>query len=284
MAVFTNQATLSYNGVVRSSNITTGEILEALSVTKTALGDSYAPFDKVTYVVSIVNNGTSAYNGLTVTDDLGGYAFGTSTVYPLAYIEGSARLFVNGTPAADPAVTAGPPLTATGLNVPPNSNALLIYEAEVTDFAPLIAGSTIENTVIVSGDGLITPITASETVSIADEPNLTITKSLSPAVVTDNGRLTYTFVIQNIGNEEAVATDNVTVTDIFDPILSDITVTLNGAVLTEGVDYTYDEATGSFATVPGRITVPAAAFSQDIATGAWITDPGNAVLTVTGTI
>ena len=72
MAVFTNQATLSYNGVVRSSNITTGEILEALSVTKTALGNSYAPFDKVTYVVSIVNNGTAAYNSLTVTDDLGG--------------------------------------------------------------------------------------------------------------------------------------------------------------------------------------------------------------------
>ena len=284
MAVFTNQATLSYNGIVRNSNITTGEIIEALTVTKTALGLSYAPYDKVTYVVSIVNNGTSAYSGVTLTDDLGGYTFGTTTIYPLSYVDGSARLFINGASAPAPVITAGPPMTASGITIPANSNALLIYETDVTDFAPLISGSTIENTVTVSGGSLINPITASETVSVIDSPNLSITKSLSPAVVTDNGNLTYTFVIQNIGNEEAAATDNVTVTDTFDPILSNITVTLNGAVLTAGVDYTYDEATGSFATIPGRITLPAAAFSQDITTGAWITDPGTAVLTVTGTV
>ena len=37
MAVFTNQATLTYNGNVINSNITTGEILEVLSATKTAV-------------------------------------------------------------------------------------------------------------------------------------------------------------------------------------------------------------------------------------------------------
>ena len=43
MAIFTNQATLSYNNTVTTSNITTGELLEVLSVTKTALSGTYTP-------------------------------------------------------------------------------------------------------------------------------------------------------------------------------------------------------------------------------------------------
>ena len=73
-------------------------------------------------------------------------------------------------------------------------------------------------------------------------------------------------------------------TDTFDPALSGITVTLDGAPLAETTGYTYDEATGEFATVAGAVTVPAATFTQDETTGAWTLTPGTAVLTVTGTI
>ena len=41
MAAFYNQATLSYNGSVAVSNITTGEIIETLSATKEAVTDTY---------------------------------------------------------------------------------------------------------------------------------------------------------------------------------------------------------------------------------------------------
>ena len=41
MATFFNQATLSYSGGVVNSNITSGEIVEVLSVTKTAVGGEY---------------------------------------------------------------------------------------------------------------------------------------------------------------------------------------------------------------------------------------------------
>lgn len=34
MATFTNQAQLSYNGIITNSNIATGQIIEVLSVTK----------------------------------------------------------------------------------------------------------------------------------------------------------------------------------------------------------------------------------------------------------
>ena len=115
-------------------------------------------------------------------------------------------------------------------------------------------------------------------------PDLAITKTITPAQVADNGQVTYTFLIQNSGNEALVATDDAVVTDLFDPILTNLTVTLNGAPLADGTGYTYDETTGQFATVSGVITVPAATFTQDPTTGEYTRTPGLATLTVTGTI
>ena len=69
MAAFYNQATLSYNGNTTTSNITTGEILEVLSATKTALRDTYNANERVTYIISILNSGNTAFTGLTVTDN-----------------------------------------------------------------------------------------------------------------------------------------------------------------------------------------------------------------------
>ena len=283
MAIFTNQATLSYNNTVITSNITTGELLEVLSVTKTALSDTYIGGDTAVYVVSLANSGPTALTGLTVADDLGGYDFDGDTVTPLDYVDGSLRYFVDGAVQPTPTVTAGPPLTVTGLSVPAGGNALLVYEARLNQFAPAGVGDTIINTVTVSGGGLANPVSDTATITASAEPYLTISKALCPATVTENGRLTYTFVIQNAGNTDAVATDNATITDTFDPILTDLVVTYNGAVWTEGVDYTYDETTGAFATIPGRITVPAATFTQTPG-GAWTVDPGTATLTVSGTV
>ena len=96
MATFTNQATLSYNGVATNSNVVVGEILEVLTVTKNALVDSYAANGDVTYVISIVNSGAAAFSNLTVTDDLGAYADGNLTQVPLTYIDGSLKYYVNG--------------------------------------------------------------------------------------------------------------------------------------------------------------------------------------------
>ena len=140
------------------------------------------------------------------------------------------------------------------------------------------------NTVEISGAGLTTPIEVTNTVTVTEEARLSITKSLCPETVAENGQLTYTFTIQNIGNIAAVATDNVTITDVFNPILDNITVTLNGTVLTTPAQYAYDETTGVFQTVAGVVTVPAATFTQDAITGQWNIVPGVAILSVTGTV
>ena len=283
MAIFFNQATLSYNGNTITSNVTTGEIVEVLSAEKTAILPTYEQGGDITYVISIVNAGATPYVGLTVTDDLGEYDFGTGTIVPLTYKTGSVRYFINGTLQPAPTVTDENPFTVTGINVPANSNALIIYEADVNGFAPLESGSIITNVAVISGAGLTNDITVTETVSVIDSPLLSITKSLSPTVVNENGQITYTLTIINNGNTPIVATDDVVITDIFDPALSGISVTLNGITLGVG-DYSYNETTGEFATTAGIVTVPAATYTQDPTTGEIITTPGTAVITITGTI
>ena len=284
MAIFSNQATLTYGGNTTNSNIAYGEILDVITATKTAIEGTYSPGDLVTYVVTLRNTGSTALTDLTVTDDLGGYDFNGTIVYPLTYEDGSVARFVNGVPQTAPAVTAGPPLVISGINIPAGGDVVLVYQARVNGFANPAASSTIVNTVTVTGDGISTPITASETVTAATAAALTISKSITPAQVVDNDRVTYTFVIQNTGNEPVVATDDAAITDLFDPILTDLIVTFNGTAWTEGVQYTYNETTGLFATVPSQITVPAATYTQDPVTGAYTMNPGIATLVVTGTI
>ena len=284
MAIFSNRATLTYNGISTDSNVVTGEIVGVLSAAKAAAGDSYTQDGYVTYAVSIVNSGTVPYANLTVTDDLGAYPFGAATLVPLEYAEGSALLFVNGEEVTAPAVTAGPPLAFSGISVPAGGNAVLIYRARVNGFAPLAQGGTVTNTATVSGAGLITPITASETVTAAEGASLGITKALSPVTVSENGEITYTFVISNYGNAAVTSADNAAVLDTFDPRLENITVTYNGTAWTAGTEYTYDEASGVFTTAAGQITLPAATYTQDPVTGAWSITPAEVTLTVTGTV
>ena len=284
MAIFSNQATLTYNGNSTNSNIAYGEILDVLVATKTAIEGTYTPGDLVTYVVTLRNTGNAALTGLIVTDDLGGYPFGGTTIYPLTYEAGSIAMFTNGVPQASPAVTAGPPLAITGITVPAGGDVVLVYQARANEYANPTAEGTIVNTVTVTGDGLSAPITATATVTAEAAPDLCISKSITPAQVVDNDRVTYTFVIQNSGNQAVVATDNAAITDTFDPILTALAVTFNGTPWTEGVQYTYSEVTGLFTTNPGQITVPAATYTQDPVTGAYTVTPGISTLIVTGTI
>lgn len=278
MATFYNQATLSYGDNVTNSNITTGEIITGLTLTKTAASANYGEGDGITYVITLVNATGTDRTGVTVSDNLGVYTLGATALVPLSYVDGSVLYYQNGVLQTAPTVTVGTDLVISGITVPAGGNATIVYEATANGFAPLAAGSNITNTVT-SGE-----LTDTATVAVREEAKLNIAKAICPAIVSDNGELTYTFVIQNSGNLAAVADDNVTVTDTFNPILSNISVTLNGAALAEGTGYTYDETTGEFSTVPGAITVPGATYVQDPTTGVITTTPGVAVLTVTGTV
>ena len=281
MATFFNQATLRYGGNVVNSNVVTGEVVEVLSAAKYAVNTEYRRGGLITYIVSIFNAGPSAYEGLQLVDDLGAYTpEGAAEAVPLTYADGTARLFVNGTLQAAPTVASENPLTVTGVTVPAGSNVQLIYQAQANDYAPVGVGDGIENTVTVSGGNFGGTLTASSFVPAGEEALVTVTKGVSPQSVTENGTLTYTFLMENRGN--TATGDDTVLTDVFDPPLSDLTVTYNGTVWTEGVEYSYSG--GTFSTAPGAIEVPAAAVTRDPSTGISAVLPGTASLTVSGTV
>ncbi len=284
MATFYNQATLSYNGNTTTSNITTGELVEVLSAKKHAVLPDYVAGDAVTYIITIVNSGNVPFTNLTVNDNLGAYTDTGRTLTPLTYVDGSIKYYINGTLQAAPAVTKENGLTVTGISVPANGNAAIVYQTAVNQFAPLASGSSITNTATISGPEVTNNLIATEQINAADMAMLTISKSVSPTTVSENGQLTYTFVIQNNGNTPATAADNVVVTDTFNPVLDPITVNFNGTIWTSPTNYTYNTTTGEFASVAGQITVPAATYTRDATTGSLVINPGVSVLTISGTV
>lgn len=282
MATFFNQATLSYRRGVVNSNITQGELLAVLSVTKTAIVGEYSRNSHITYAVNIINSGNTSFTGISVKDTLGSYSVNGDMVKPLDYIQGSIKYFINGVLQTAPTVSVGSCLVFSCINIPANAVATLIYTVQVNRFAPLSEGALIENTVIV-GCGT-NSVVATETVNASENPELLIVKSLNPTTVTQSDRVTYTVTIQNIGNTPATIEDNVVITDLFNPILSDVIVTYNGEQWSEPSNYTYNKTTGLFQSASGQITVPAATYSVNDENGEWIVNPGIAILTITGTV
>ena len=285
MATFYNQATLSFGGSVVNSNTTEAELLSGLEIIKTAITGSYDSGSSVVYSITLSNMGSTPYAALTVTDDLGAYTLsGGGTAVPLSYVDGSILYYLNGVLQPAPTVTATGNLEITGITVPAGSTATFIYEARANEFAPIAAGSVITNTATTNGGVGIGQISDTATITVREAPELTIAKAVCPAVLSDNDQLTYTIIVQNLGNTPILATDGVVISDTFNPILSNISVTLDGVALDEGTGYTYDTATGAFATADGVVTVPAASYTQDPTTGSIATTPGVTVLTVTGTV
>lgn len=284
MATFTNRAALSYNGNVFNSNVVTGELVEVLSAIKTSTPDAYTQGEAMTYVINLFNSGTDAFNGLTVTDNLGATPFGTGTVVPLEYVPDTVRYYVDGNLQANPTVTSTNPLTVTGLSLPAGSNGAVVFQATPNAFASPAPDGSITNTATVTGAGLTAPVTAQNTVAAAAAPNLAIEKSVSPTTVAENGTLTYTFLIRNYGSTPITLDGNAIVTDTFDPILDPINVSFNGNAWAQNTNYTYDPATGAFATLPNQIEVPAATYTQDPTTGQYVIEPGTSTLVVSGTV
>ena len=281
MAIITNQANLTYTyGTTTASvasNVATAEMSAALSASKRVLDESYRLGSDLTYILSFENVGSSAITNLSVLDDLGAYTpeGATAPVQPLTYT-GPAALYIDGVFSAEltPAVQDGGVLF-TIPEIPAGSNAMLVYQTTVNGFAPLTPGSEIENTASV---GTTDPQTVSATVPAASYADVSITKEMAPDPVSTGDTMTVTFTIENRGNADAT---DLQLTDDFPLALSDVSVTVNGAPMT---DFTFENST---LTVPSgtqtTLSVPAAAFTQD-ETGAVTVVPGKLTVVLTGMV
>ena len=97
MATFYNQATLTYRGGTVNSNIVSATLTEAITVSKTATTDNYRIGERLTYTVGIVNGSDMPVTSTSVTDDLGGYAFGVwhgTMLYLIGAFAGSLIVFL----------------------------------------------------------------------------------------------------------------------------------------------------------------------------------------------
>ncbi|MBQ1389369.1 MAG: hypothetical protein IIY78_07050 [Clostridia bacterium] len=281
MAQFTNRAQLTYNNIVTMSNLAVGEIQDVLSINKTAVRETYTAQDRITFAINIINSGNTDLSGLTLTDDLGLYNAGTLTLQPLSYIDGTLKYFRNNVLQPSPTVTLTKNgISVTNFTVPAGGTATFLYESATNEFSPLQQGGMITNTAELTSS--FTSVSASATISASREPELSIMKSISPVPVVENGTVTYTFIIQNTGNTPADI--GAVITDVFDPILSNISVTFNDVQWTAGIDYTYDTTTGLFTSAPNKVTVAAAEYVQDPVTGSIEVIPGTSTLIISGII
>ena len=285
MANFYNQANLSFGGRITSSNITEGDVVTRVTLTKTAVTTDYGVGDSIVYAINLVNADDTAKNGIILTDNLGAFnPTGNLEVIPLDYVDGSILYYQNGVIQPAPNVEAGSPLVISGITIPASGNVTILYEARANEFAPRGVNASIINAVTAEGAGLCDELSDTAEVPTRNEPMLTIAKAVSPDTLTCGDEVTYTFIIQNQGNVAVVATDDAIITDVFNPVLTNITVRVNGDVIEEGTGYTYNEVTGEFVTIGGALPVPAATFVRDPDTGIITTTPGVTILTVTGTI
>ena len=285
MAFFYNQANLSFSGRITSSNITEGEIITRVTLTKTAVTTDYGVGDNIVYAINLINADDIDKVGITLIDNLGAFnPTGNLEVIPLDYVNDSILYYQNGVLQPAPTVEANPSLVISGITIPAGGNVTVLYEARANEYAPRGINASIINVVNAEGEGLCDVLNDSAEVPTRNEALLTIAKAVSPETLTCGGEVTYTFIIQNHGNLPVVATDDAIITDVFNPILNNITVRVNDEVIEEGVGYTYNEETGEFATIGGALPVPEATFIRDPETGIITTTPGVTIVTVTGTI
>lgn len=283
--IITNQASIAYRYNDRTasavSNIATATLNDPLSVEKVSLETVYRPGDEITYVITVTNSGLSALAGVSVTDDLGTYTVGNTTVTPLTYT-GPAIFFIDGVYGGNATPTVG----ADGISFGPitlgaGSVAQVIYKATVNGNAPITEGGQITNTVTATASGSA-PVSDSNTITVDSYADVTITKTMTPSDVSEGDALTYTFVISNFGNAEAT---DIVLTDAFDPAPQNITVQLNGtAVPATDYDYVNGVLTLPNGTSTTQLTLPPATVTVDPTTGEVVVTPSTLTVTVTGII
>ncbi len=287
--ILTNQATLNYrygtNLETTVSNTTSAVLNGPLSITKTAVSECFRSGGSLTYIINLKNNSSSSVNGIVINDDLGTFDTGTVEVTPLTYI-GPAKLFING--IEDDGLTVAE--SSNGVifeisEIPQNGTAQIIYIARVNNYACYNAGSSITNTASIdNGCNCVCDeaTTAGATVTACEYADLQIVKGVSPASITCDERITYSFILNNYGNIPAT---EIVLHDNFEPKLKNLVVAVNGQVIP---NYEYDYVCGSL-TLPSEdseysIEIPSAVCTRDEATGIVTTEPGSALITVSGTL
>lgn len=286
--IITNRATVNYSygrsSAVSVSNTASAVLNGTLEISKVALSNAYRAGGDITYIITVTNSGNGDSGDITVTDDLGSIVFGNGKLKTLDYI-GPTQLYIGGK-----YVSALTPITTVdGISfnigsLPIGETAGIIYVARANQNASSALGESITNTATARrfcDCPCDFPSSASATVSAEAYGDLRVIKSVCPNPVVCGEQINYIIDLYNYGNTEV---GNVVLSDTFDPLLTDLNVSVDGSVIPASQ---YDYINGTL-TLPNRsgseITVPAASFTRNAQSGAVNINPGHVRITLTGSI
>lgn len=261
------------------SNETNTTLLDefTMEVTKTAVASGIRSGSNAAYILRIDNSGPGTLYNPTITDDLGNSSVNADP--PLKYIEGSAKFYVNGDPAAGTASSSENQIVfSSGAALQPGDNLIVVYAASVDE----TQAGTITNTITAqansgSASGALITDTATATITLTPYANISIFKTADKASVVSGDTLTYTFTLMNTG---AQAADSIS---FVDALPSEFTVT-SVSYTTNGTTTPIDSTDYSI-TTPNTLTIPDVGSSLVISVPAATTEgPGITTITVTGTV
>ena len=260
--VLNNQANISYDysGAKSSqnavSNTVTTTLLDEYSLTanKSVLNQTFRPGNIITYILSMENNGRGDLYNLTLTDNLGS----DTNVKPMSFL--NAILYVNNSPVEITPVLSPDQSVTFQISSPflSGDNAMIIYNTMVdSDLSSSVSSITNSVTVTANGgssSGTVVTVdpNPSTTINIENYAQLSISKQSDKETITSGETLTYTFTLNNIGNEEA---DNIILTDTLPQnfLVTQVTSTTNGNTTTYQPDqYNLDTTTNTI-TLPNSI-------------------------------
>ena len=184
----------------------------SLTANKSVLNQTFRPGNIITYILSMENNGRGDLYNLTLTDNLGS----DTNVKPMSFL--NAILYVNNYPVEITPVLSPDQSVTFQISSPflSGDNAMIIYNTMVdSDLSSTINSITNSVTVTANGgssSGTVVTVdpNPSTTINIENYAQLSISKQSDKETITSGETLTYTFTLNNIGNEEA---DNIILTD-----------------------------------------------------------------------
>lgn len=285
----TNQANIAFNyGSVAgsaTSNVATTTLLDAISAEKHAIGCTYRAGERITYTISVTNNGNTTLQNVTVVDNLGTTCTENGEKRTPLTFTGDASLYIGCVfSCAIEGEVCENSVTFVIPTLAPCTTAMIVYTADVNECAPIDCGSEITNEAAISVSCSATPIRVCNTITVEEYADIRMTKEMCPDPVSGGETLTYTFTITNYGNTPAT---NVVLTDCFAPAPCSISVTVNGQAVPSS-KYTYEDG---LLTLPAscecgcecdfEITVPAAELTHECGCSV---KPGVVVITVRGTL
>lgn len=263
----------------------TATMSKSMDISITSLEKDYYIDKPITYLITIVNNGTKT-NPLTLKCNLGTYKRKSGgkniIVTPLSY-SGQSHLYINGVFKSQ--ITPEIKTNEIVFSLPPiaeKSNLLLIYKTGVNTFAPLELNSKIKTIISAKLSETENLLETSHTIPVAEKADIKISKSIVPQMFSQGETLSYNISIYNYGNASA---ENIKITDTFEPPPILTSIKINEKEISP-LDYSYTDGIFNLPTYGSglKISVPHAKFETNENTGATSVLPSVTNVVVSGVL